>query len=208
MELVLGPKKPLPEIVTRPKAGHYALDRIPFNFQKCRDNVFDIFTEETEGLFFSHEDNQHLNVVAFISKVEDILNLEEKSICSPTGFSFTTWVIPSKFWKNCPIKRSLFTLFLRSGMMYDCEKNNFDEALVSDVECYGKDTIVALKRFLFGFTYYDNEASKKTIYDCYAKFGWHTVFKNKPQEDVCKILLRPKEISATPCLVGIGRLWQ
>lgn len=174
-----------------PEIGYYALFRNDLNcspdWQKCRETFSGEFTLDTQGFYFSHEENQSDGIAYFIRKFEDIIDVE-RSKFKKTDKIYALWIEPSIFWKECVMRRSLFTALCRCGMIYKVDKDNFDEALWS--QSYTRNTELAVKRFLFGFT-------KIIIGNDYLysnKNGWQTLFENKTIEQVRKQLIKSEQV--------------
>lgn len=190
------------QLMGNPEVGYFALFKPDANcsptWQKCRETFAGEFHADVQGFYFSCEENQPENIARFISRFESIIDINEKTLFYLTDKPFAIWIEPSKFWRECVIKRSLFTALCRCGMKYDWERDNFDEALWS--QTYTKTTEHAVKRFLFGFT---KLASFET--DGSNKIGWQTVFENKTIEQVRKQLVWP---NGTPDEFHLGNfLW-
>jgi hypothetical protein len=185
------------QLMGNPEIGYYALFRpdpnCSPNWQKCRETFAGEFDSATAGFYFSHDDGQSENIARFINKVEIVADIDEKSLFYLTDKSFAMWIEPSMFWRECVLKRSLLTAFLRCGMKYKWEQDNFDDALWS--QSYTKITEHAVKRFLFGFT----KIASWEGYTTGNKNGWQTIFENKTVEQVRKQLVRPREIPDAVC---------
>ena len=149
----------------------------------CRDTFFPIFKSSTEGIYFSTtvqklEESKIIistfkimeTVPHFINRLEVLLELEEKkmSVFYPTPKPLIFFVRMSDFWKSCPARRSLYTILLRSGLKYDKQKDNFDEAMYSDP--YAATTKLAVQRFLFGFVDYNQKGNPNFT-------GWKNCFE-------------------------------
>jgi hypothetical protein len=90
------------------------------------------------------------------------------------------WIKPSKWWLKYGMRRSLFTILLRAGLVYVVAKENFDEAV--NGEKYLSMTKYAFSRFLSGFTKYTGH-----------KRGWHRQFcQMRPTADeIDELLIKP-----------------
>jgi len=198
-----GPLKNMVNDTNFPQIGSFSTEG-PINWQKCRETFANLFTPNISGFYFSHsKDNPNVSdaIYSFILKTEDVLRVSgiilDSTKISKTNRNFAIWVEPSFFWKECEFKRSLFTIFLRCGIEYN---EDYEKALFS--QKYIKDTIPAVKRFLFGFTYYDKTSVKKT--------GWVNAFSNKTKDDVQSILIKPSKPSNSENsnnFFGVGSLW-
>lgn len=195
-----------------PLPGHYSLVN-PFKWWKCREQFAPIFDSKDEfGLFFSHPAGMAEHVAGFISRTEEIISASLntyqtiKSSFSLTGRLYALWVEPDMFWKSCFWRSSLFTILLRSGMKYNVDVDNYEEALYSDT--YAQETKLAIQRFLFG-----NVHVKKTrgfitpafgsgVHTLDSKTGWRDIFYKESLDSVRKMLP-----STSDSIVGIGSVW-
>jgi hypothetical protein len=197
------------------KRGAFSLDAK--DWFGTRADFASVFNEETKGFFFAHSRKVKQNIKVFISKIETILDLAHKrtrvslpfeppifcNIFSPTnifgtGEKTVAWIEPSNFWKDCPIKRSLFTLLLRCGEKYNCTKDNFEEALLSNNQI--RETHNALIRFLFGFVKFNPIESYENLP------GWYMVFAKKNYNFIKRTLVRP-DYEPAQSELGIDGLW-
>jgi len=184
-----------------PQIGSFAVDEPTVNWYKCREQYANKFSTDCTGMFFSHErGHEHSERVAyFMSVVEEILDLKERSKYAKCTKNFAMWICPAPFWLDCEMKRSLYTILLRCGLEYDVDKNNFETALYS--VNYLNETKLAVMRFLFGFTKYSPDSTTG-----YVK-GWWTEFKNKSEDQIKKQLVSPEAERKDECIVGVGTLW-
>jgi len=136
-------------------SGSFALDKDPLRFESCRERFATMWNANTEGLFFKHDSGQGQGIAAFIRKTEQIVHQTRYTQFALTNKNSILWIEPSKFWMRCRMRRSLFTILLRSGRMYRPDADNYEEALFSDV--YIARTRYAVMRFLYGFTRYTGE---------------------------------------------------
>lgn len=194
------------QVNKKPDPGHFSLDEKELNWNHCRETFAKSFTEKEKGIYFSHNKDQENNVIAFIEKTEEILEKAacqniSKSIFFKTNFNFATWTEPAEFWKECPVKRSLFTLLIRCGLSYDFE--NYEKALFEN-HYSTKVTRHALQRFFYGFTKFNFEKN-----DCFEGIGkgWVSYFANKNVELICEKLTLPENISNFKFLFGEKVLW-
>jgi hypothetical protein len=193
-----------------PPFGHFATDKPELDWEKCRERFASNFNSSTKGFYFSHEQNRGEYIACFIDKVETILIegsgvLLEKTEFGRTNLNFALWVAPSSFWSCCPMRRSLFTILLRSALNYDPCVDNFEQALYTDDTKNGQfagETKEAIQRFLFGFTNYQGHTDVEGI-----NKGWWTIFKNAKVEDIRKKLVKPDGRAAQVSLIGMGNLW-
>jgi len=154
-------------ICWRPKAGTFGMVKEKkvrcqmdqWEIEKwvsCRD-AFQSESSNIKKFLFVQGLNKGLNVIAFIDKVEMILNVIPSTFMGITQRKDVIWVEPSSWWTKSGMRRSLFTILLRAGRNYKRSKDNFKEALFS-IE-YTKDTRFAVERFFDGHTKYQGRAT-------------------------------------------------
>lgn len=139
-------------------------------FVYCRE-IFQDFSGSLRRILFCHKPNKSRHIAAFMGKIEDKLKLKNRSFFGPTQRYNVMWIMPSQWWMDREIKRSLFTCLLRCGWSYDPLRNNFYEALWS--QQYTSETKYAVQRFLRGYTRYTG--SHNYAYD--QRIGWHDTFR-------------------------------
>jgi hypothetical protein len=179
-----------------PRIGSFAIEGPELKWESCRENFSRVFPLN-KGMFFSHEPNQGEKIAIFIDRVEQILCLKNKTAYAKTNLNFVLWLNPSDFWKECPMKRSLFTVLLRAALKYDPLRDNFQEALLSN--SYIVSSKNAVYRFLFGFTKFQGD-KKRAIG---VGKGWVSYFKNKSDDFVCTSLVAPRKKKQ----ILAGNLW-
>jgi hypothetical protein len=98
------------------------------------------------------------------------------------------------------MKRSLLTMFVRAGMVYDPIADNYEEALFSEKWSQhanlAKATKIAVMRFLFGFTKYVGPTieDQPTI----ESHGWHRIFEGLSEQSVKQYLIWPNKNAYIP----------
>jgi hypothetical protein len=123
----------------------------------CRD-VFQKTPNETllKGFCFSHRRGQQTgssyNATTFLAKIEDKLGIH-KSIYRLTTHDNITWVDPSKWWFSSWIRKSFYSMMIRSAFHYNSYNDNFEEALHAHL--FTSKTPTAVKKFLNGYTHYE-----------------------------------------------------
>jgi len=122
----------------------------------CRD-IFHPQLYKLDIFFFSHDPFKGYNIARFMEKVEKTLNVDILSEYGPTQRNCIMWIKPSPWWTIRSMRRSLFTILLRSGASYSPSKKNFKKAVFSDP--YALATKYAVNRFMSGYTFY--KGSKK-----------------------------------------------
>lgn len=199
--VAFGEIKKFPKEVPMPKRRAFTLEH-PLLWRICREQFGGDFQANTVGFFYSHTIGHSERVAEFISLTEDILSTAvklERTVFRPTNRPYATWIEPGIFWKNCWIKRSLFTILLRCGEEYDVNNNNYEDALFGEEHI--RDTTIAVQRFLFGFTRFTGDNPNNN------KIGWHSIFCNQKKENVLKLLVKPDNFLWDKSLLGIGSLW-
>ncbi len=183
--------KILPETPVKPNGGEYAVAGDSITWIRCREQFANYFNKNTVGIFFAV---YQLDVIDFVLKFEKILMLNcekfEHTKFAKTNRNYAIYIEPSKFWTECEIRRSLFTIVLRAGLNYSSKTDNFEDSLK---RCdYSSKTWSAVKRFLFGFVHFipdDLAFGPPSL----TRVGWYSVFAEK---DVNRI--RKQLVSANP----------
>jgi len=123
--------------------------------------------------------NKSLN--AFFDKIESFLNIKENSVFGPTQKKHIIYIKPSKWWLRYTMRRSLFTILLRSSSAYDYGLDNFENALYSNY--YAERSRKSIQYFLQGNTVYKGK-----------KRGWYKQFgeTNLSDDDIKKLLVPEK----------------
>lgn len=156
----------------RPSPGSFGKPKLPENELNNRYSVngwFDcreLWHSQLYNLnlfFYTHRANTGKDIATFLAKVEDILQLKARTRFGPTQRKTIMWIEPSKWWTKPPMRRSLFTVLLRSAAHYSIESDNFEEALFSSF--YASKTRPAIEWFLKGNTVYNGR-----------KTGWYKQF--------------------------------
>lgn len=177
-------KKIINEIIPQPSPGSFSITS-PIKFDHCRERFAGLFNESLNEFYYAHKNNFE-NFLEFIEKTETILGLNERSCLVKTNYENIVLVQPSRFWRCCSLRRNLFTVFLRVGMVYN---GNYHEALLKDN--YSKQSINGIYRFLYGFTEYVGPTLCPT-YDQSSTItcGWVKLFNEKDPEYVKKMLVK------------------
>jgi hypothetical protein len=119
----------------------------------CRETFAFRFNQPTvykgDTTCFLFKAKNRKNVKNFIAEFEKRLKVKSKSILLDTTKDGIILVQPSKFWLSDKIRMGLLTILLRCGSAYT-DESSFDDTIVSYK--YGKDTKLAIDRFLQGFT--------------------------------------------------------
>lgn len=166
-------KKETPSVHYQTEDGSFGLDQDPYLFEICRERFGVMWDHNTLGFFFKHPSDKGYSVATFLKKTEIILNQKEFSQFSLTNRDCLLWVEPSYFWKQCRMRRSLLTIMLRAGMVYDPKNDNYEEALFS--EKHVRATRQSVMRFLFGFTSYEGPDVENQKIETR---GWKYVFED------------------------------
>lgn len=193
MDIEFQDKRLLTSLNLDVQDGSFAMDCTPLAFETCRERFAATFKEDTPGFYFKHRPGQSVQVATFIRKTEAILKESTPSRFSQTNRDTILWVEPSNFWKSCPVRRSLLTILLRAGILYDLNADNFEDALFRQE--YVIPTKKAVMRFLYGFTKYVGPeiVPSGTI----IVRGWKTIFEGKSEAEIRSWLVAPMEKSYT-----------
>jgi hypothetical protein len=131
-----------------------------------------------KGIFFTHKKGVGKNVQRFIEEIEKQLQLKSRSqFCKTDNEDYCLWLKPSTWWLKNLVRRSFLTMALRSG-------RNYKDGSLLDCfaeQKYGSKTVIAIKLFLDGYTFYTGKPLS------YLE-GWYSLFRNKDEEAVKKIL--------------------
>lgn len=153
--------------------GYYAIDKSPIQWMQCRERFNSLWhPEQTRRFFFAHKSDKRDNVIAFIDKTENILEITKTKFYL-TNMTNALCIEASQFWIGCHLRRSLLSLLLRVSLEYDKRKDNYEQALFSHQ--YSMSTKHAIMRFMFGFTNIKAQVGKG---------GWRDSFENMPREMV------------------------
>ena len=168
----------------------------------CREQFGKKFLETSLGFFFSLKDeSQSEFVINFISKCEECLELDELSNFFLTDMKNVIFIIPSNFWKKCYMRRSLFSLICRQGLLFDGQ-HQFENLLIGNVGetkqdkldgtfSFARKTRTAILRFFGGYCRYVGEGPERDVIFP-EKHGWVHEFKEKPKSYVKKVLISDK----------------
>lgn len=185
-------KKIITSVISETSDGSFALDEPPHRFETCRERFGIRWNEDTIGFFFTHPVDKGYSVATFLKKTEMVLKQTEFSQYALTNRDKILWVEPSPFWKSCRMKRSLLTILLRAGILYDPKADNYEQALFA--EKFVHPTKSAVMRFLFGFTKYvgpsiDDQVSIESR-------GWKHVFDGQGSSFIQNCLKWPEQKDA------------
>ena len=174
--------------------GSFGLDVEPYRFETCRERFGRQWDKNTKGFYLKHPVNKGFAVATFLKKTELILKQETFSEFALTNRDTILWIEPSMFWMECRMKRSLLTILVRAGMLYDPIADNYEEALYQ--EKWANPTKMAIMRFLFGFTKYvgpaiDDQPSIESR-------GWKFVFEGRNEESTKQYLIWPNKNAYVP----------
>jgi hypothetical protein len=184
------------------ESGSFGLDVAPYRFETCRERFGSHWNSDAVGFYFKHPINYGYAVATFLKKTEIVLKQSVFSQYSMTNRDTILWIEPSDFWKCCRMRRSLLTILVRAGIMYDPRKDNYEEALFT--EKLVKPTKFAVMRFLYGFTKYvgpniDNQPDIESR-------GWKTIFESHDEEYIKNCLKWPDDKPYLPSR-NISGLW-
>jgi hypothetical protein len=193
----------------RPIIDNPALTEELVEWFKCREQYHRKATEtKQDNIYFAHGPGEEISIACFISKIEKILSFNfsiQRSLFSRTNMENILWTSPSSFWKECNVKFNLYTIFLRAGLNYNYEKDNFDEALYSMPIVDGKalfpEGVWSINRFLYGFTKFIPVDENERRMDV----GWINLFKTKNKDQIRQQLISP--IDRQTYSIGGTTLW-
>lgn len=168
------PYRPSPGSFGKPKLPEVNLKYYVNGWFDCRE-LWHSQLYNLNLFFYTHKIGTGKDIAIFLSKVEDILKLKNRSNFGPTQRKTIMWIEPSKWWTKPAMRRSLFTVLLRSAVNYSHSKDNFEEALYSNY--YASKTRGAIDWFLKGNTVY---TGKKT--------GWFKQFSEPHTQSLAKLL--------------------
>ena len=100
------------------------------------------------------------------------------------------------------MRRSLLTIIVRAGILYDLKKDNYEEALFK--EPYVVPTKKAVMRFMYGFTKYNGPSMDPTT--SLETKGWKTIFSKLKEDDIRKYLVSNKKAYTPECKLD-SKLW-
>lgn len=173
--------------------GSFGLDVDPYRFETCRERFARQWDQNTVGFYFTHPANMGYSVATFLKKTEIILKRTDFSEYALTNRDNILWIEPSKFWMDCRMRRSLLTILVRAGMVYDPKRDNYEEALFA--EKWAKPTKMAVMRFLFGFTKYNGPNIENQSVE---SRGWKFIFESITEQQIKEYLLWPEENAYKP----------
>lgn len=218
MRATFGDMRAFKQPYSLPPVGNFALEVEPPkapHWDHCREQFAAKFNESVEGFYYSVHPNGAEDVACFLVKCEEVVGIKDlkksyqHSTFCKTGKNTILWVSPSMFWLDCEMKRSLLTVFLRCGLNYNHEKDNFDDALFSEnykENKYARETRAAIMRFLFGFTKWTDRPKERTEYMS-SKHGWHEEFRCQDNVGVRKKLALPDGEVMETSIIGVESLW-
>jgi len=182
-------KKNTPSMHIAVEAGSFGLDVPPHKFETCRERFGRQWDRSTTGFYFKHPVDKGYAVATFLKKTEIVLKQSVFSQYALTNRDTILWIEPSEFWMCCRMRRSLLTILVRAGMVYDPKSDNYEEALFT--EKWAKPTKTAVMRFLYGFTKYVGP----TIDDQPAieSRGWKYVFEGHDDQYIKNCLKWPDD---------------
>lgn len=185
MKIELKQSKIVNSLNTDVVVGSFAFDSQPLQFENCRERFASTFNANTTGFYFKHSPEKGESIANFIVKTECVLGNLVFSEFAQTNRDSILWVSPNMFWKQCPMRRSLFTILLRAGNSYNLDLDNYEEALFSNE--YIDKTKKAFIRFMMGFTQYVGPDIVTTGTVWFK--GWKSVFEDKNELEIKKMLV-------------------
>lgn len=183
--------------------GSFCLDIYPYLYETCRERFARQWNENTDGFYFKHPENKGDSVAAFLRKTEIILKQEHYSNFAKTNRDTVLWIEPSKFWKSCRMRRSLFTILIRAGMNYNPSIDDYEQSLFSYK--WAKATKIGIMRFLYGFTKYAGPKIDDKIGSLETR-GWKFVFESQTEQSIIDFLKWPDDNPDCP-KQRIKKIW-
>ena len=194
----------VPTLYTVGGAGHYAvppendLDTNAFYWDKCREQFAKKFKNTTKGIFYSVSYEKINAVPHFIRDTEAFLDISEFTKYYRTNKDNVVYMQVSSFWKNCYMKRSLFTLLCRRGLEYN--RKNWERFLLGEISDTGKleidsnydmakKTRNAILRFFLGFTKYVGDLNHLQRDHFPEKHGWVLESSDKNNDYIKNVLV-------------------
>lgn len=170
-------------------------------WQTCREIFAKVFQSDSEGFFFSSSPLSHKHIIEFLDLCETILDTNEKTKIIQTTNDNVILIIPSYFWKECYVKRSLLTLLLRMGFYHD-DSHSWEKTMFSSDKNVSNSKILsnkmdiqktenAIKRFFLGFTHFVGNIRNLPEYGPW-KYGWVEEFQNRSKFEIKKLLVKNK----------------
>lgn len=160
----------------------YKIAEHQHHWHSCRDKVQGVNPDLLRaGFIFTHDVGKGPGIAAFLNKVEEILDLPERTVFRETDLPKALWMKLAPFWVTSFMRRSFLTMALRCGAAYRPLEDNFDVAFQSIT--YAKETQPAIKRFLAGFTHYTGIVTTDMTQ------GWHRVFLSQ-NADFARLYLK------------------
>jgi hypothetical protein len=144
----------------------------------------------TKGFYFSvyRETGGFGEKIAhYIRMIEEVLNLTNLSTFKKTSLDGVDkpnciWIEPSDFWTQYSMRMSALTMFLRCGVIHK-DFHHYHEAL--ETYTYARDTILAVDRFLAGYTVYTAH------HDWMNRRNWYYAFQSKTASQIAELLVKP-----------------
>jgi len=181
----------------------YPQEECYFNsyWDTCREQFARKFLKSSFGFFVSVDAQHLISVPKFISECENVLQIKKKSLFYLTDLKNVIFIIPSRFWAKCYMRRSLFTLLCRLGIIYhlnpkfeDLLLGNLNETKNDKIDTslgFARSTEDAILRFFGGFCHYIGEGPNYHEYFP-EKHGWVAEFRGKERNYVKKVLIDKK----------------
>ncbi len=195
---------PCPTLYAPGNFGYFAT-KIDFSsdaeniyWDKCREQFAKKFNANLGGFFYSIYEPKKDGTAKFVRETEEFLGIKNPSTFYLTNRENVIFICVSDFWRNCYIRRSLYTLICRLGLNYDGK--NWEDYLFGLTKSTGnsemdanyemaRKTSNALLRFFLGFTKYNG--CLKHIQKEYfpEKHGWVMEFADRSNEYIKQLLV-------------------
>ena len=217
MKAKFGEVKNINFVYQPPPVGQFALEpeaSKPIVWDHCREQFLGKMTSEIKGFYFSNYYEKSEDVASFVAKFENILAVSHENFIlsnfNKTDKDNILWISPSRFWFDCMLKKSLFTLVLRASLNYDIKIDNFENCFFGEFQENKliKETKTAFIRFMYGFTKYTGKLpenltnSNSTL----IRHGWHSEFNFVNYHEIKNKLISPFR-SVNDNYFGFDFLW-
>ncbi len=167
----------------------------------CREQFAKKFRRDALGFFISVEADAKDSIPKFISKCEQLLELRKFSKFYLTDMKQVIFIEPCAFWRNCYMKRSLFSLLCRLGIYYHLgakfedylfgNLDNTKQEKIDNAYEFARRTKLAIARFFAGYTKY--RGAGPNLHEYFPeKHGWTAEFSDKDVQYIKNVLVNPK----------------
>ena len=142
---------------------------------RCRELFLIKMYKTNSILFLVNNQKRCESIASFLCEVESLLQKNNVKL-TPSEFFLTEnlnlLINISPFWNSSEVCRQIFTIFLHAGVEWFNKKTDMEKTLSSCLYFANTFSLMAAKRFLNGFIYFDS--FRKMNYS----FGWVKTFTN------------------------------